>query len=130
MDRHERSARLAMSGMTGGLRELRNRNRLRIIKALRTRLDLSQADISRMTGLSRTTVSTIVRDLIEEGVVEECNRLRSRRQGGRPGIGLRLKPGAWVRPFNDSIANALRNIQGQITSGLQVRSVLNRIWYR
>jgi DNA-binding Lrp family transcriptional regulator len=83
-----------------------------------------------MTGLSRTTVSTIVRDLIEEGVVEECNRLRSRRQGGRPGIGLRLKPGAWVRPFNDSIANALRNIQGQITSGLQVRSVLNRIWYR
>jgi len=102
---------------TCGLRELRSRNQRRVTNALRSRLDLSQADISRLTGLSRTTVSTIVRDLIEQGVVEECNRLRSRRQGGRPGIGLRLKASDSVgrfRSFRDSIAVALRNLHGRV----------------
>lgn len=103
------------SGIATGLRELRSRNQLRVTNALRSRRDLSQADISRLTGLSRTTVSTIVRDLIEQGVVEEYNRLRSRRQGGRPGIGLRLKASDSVgrlRLFRDSIAAVLRNLLG------------------
>jgi DNA-binding IclR family transcriptional regulator len=112
--------------MATRLRELRRRNRLRVIRALRSRLNLSQADISRLTGLSRTTVSTIVRDLIEQGVVEECNRLRSGRQGGRPGIGLRLKAsgsGGRFRSFTDSIAVALRHLHGRVMPRIPARAV-------
>ena len=123
--------RMEHSDMATGLRELRNRNQLRVIKALRSRLDLSQADIARLTGLSRTTVSTIVRDLIEDGVVEECNRLRSRSLGGRPGIGLRLKTndsGDRLRPFRDSIAVALRNLRGRVFPRISPRAVFSFIW--
>ena len=123
--------RMEHSGIATGLRELRSRNQLRITNALRSRLDLSQADISRLTGLSRTTVSTIVRDLIEQGVVEECNRLRSRRQGGRPGVGLRLKANdssGRFRQFGDFIAVALRNLHGPVMPRMRARAVLNRIW--
>ena len=46
-----------------GLGELRQRNRLRVLAALRRGRPLSQADISRATALSRTTVSSVIRDL-------------------------------------------------------------------
>jgi predicted transcriptional regulator len=73
-----------------GLHELRVRNRLRVIGSLREAGSLTQASIIRSTGLSRTTVSTVVHDLIKEGIIAE-NTIRPRnKRGGRPGIGLRL----------------------------------------
>src|ERR671937_267215 len=48
---------------TGSLESLRERNRLRVIDALRTRGAISRADIARQTGLSRSTVSSLVADL-------------------------------------------------------------------
>lgn len=73
-----------------GLGELRQRNRLRVLAVLRRGRPLSQADISRATALSRTTVSTVIRDLKREGLVQELGRMRPGRRGGRPGAGLRL----------------------------------------
>lgn len=46
---------------------LRDQNRTRIINALRVHGNLTQADVSRETGLAAATVSNIVRDLIDNG---------------------------------------------------------------
>ena len=56
---------------TGSLESLRERNRLRVIDALRTRGAISRADIARQTGLSRSTVSSLVGDLQTAGLVVE-----------------------------------------------------------
>ncbi|MFK7928659.1 MAG: ROK family protein [Myxococcota bacterium] len=49
---------------------------------------VSRAQLSRDTGLSRSTVSSIVNELIESGLVRESHLARSR--GGRPPIVLRF----------------------------------------
>jgi predicted NBD/HSP70 family sugar kinase len=56
------------SGSLGSLREL---NRLRVVDALRSAGRLSRSDIARRTGLSRSTVSTLVADLVHRGFVVE-----------------------------------------------------------
>ncbi|HXI94564.1 MAG TPA: winged helix-turn-helix domain-containing protein, partial [Candidatus Acidoferrum sp.] len=55
----------------GTLGWLRGRNRDRVVGALRERGRVSQADIARLTGLSRTTVHTLVSELKDAGVVQE-----------------------------------------------------------
>ena len=67
----------------------------RALAVLARRGAASQADIVRETGLSRTTVSSLVADLLSEGVVVE--RPDSERQapspsGGRPATLLSLEP--------------------------------------
>ncbi|MDP9345090.1 MAG: MarR family transcriptional regulator, partial [Actinomycetota bacterium] len=52
----------------GSLESLRERNRLRVVDALRARGAVSRADIARSTGLSRSTVSSLVADLQAAGL--------------------------------------------------------------
>ena len=59
---------------------LREGNRKRVIDALRERGVASRAELARITGLSRSTVSTIVTDLLDAGP-----RRRARRPAGRRG---------------------------------------------
>ena len=54
------------SGSLGSLREL---NRARVVTALREMGVASRADVARRTGLSRSTVSTIVGHLLDDGLV-------------------------------------------------------------
>jgi len=58
----------------------------------------SQADIARTTGLSRTTVSTLVAELKDAGQVFEVDGRAPGARGGRPGVQLVLHyaPGAVV----------------------------------
>jgi predicted NBD/HSP70 family sugar kinase len=55
----------------GSLASLREGNRQRVIGALRERGAASRAELARITGLSRSTVSTIVADLLESGLADE-----------------------------------------------------------
>src|SRR5256885_1635491 len=57
------------SGRAGSLESLRRLNRLRVIHALRDQGKISRADIARRTGLSRSTVSSLVADLQADGLV-------------------------------------------------------------
>jgi len=50
---------------------------------------LSRADISRITGLTRSTVSQIVNELIEEDLVEETSQKEESKGPGRRGILLK-----------------------------------------
>ena len=56
---------------SGSLESLRERNRRELLDALRRRGSASRADLARLTGLSRSTVSTLVSDLQASGLVVE-----------------------------------------------------------
>ena len=58
-----------MEDEPGSAPSLRASNRLRVIQALQLLGVTSRADLARHTGLSRSTVSTIVADLQAEGMV-------------------------------------------------------------
>ncbi|HEX6487520.1 MAG TPA: ROK family transcriptional regulator [Candidatus Dormibacteraeota bacterium] len=77
----------------GTLSWLRGVNRERLVDALRRSERLSQADLARLTGLSRTTVSSLVAELKGEGLVREVAVARPGRRGGRPALQLMLEEG-------------------------------------
>src|SRR5919106_6142735 len=85
------------SSDSGSLRSLRELNRGRVIDALRDRGRASRAEIARATGLSRSTVSSIVSDLIESDLLSEHGEepgVAHGDAGGRPPVLLSLNPSA------------------------------------
>jgi predicted NBD/HSP70 family sugar kinase len=83
----------ASSGSLSSLREL---NRLRVLETVRERGSVSRAEISRQTGLARSTVSSLVGDLHRAGLIVESTNGRdpASSRGGRPPVLLKLNPGA------------------------------------
>jgi predicted NBD/HSP70 family sugar kinase len=75
----------------GTLSWLKERNRQRVIEALRSRGGLSQAEIARATGLSRTTISTLVGELRSSGLLRVTDPVLPGTRGGRPGVQLLLE---------------------------------------
>ncbi len=73
----------------------RESNRLRVIQSLQLLGVTSRADVARHTGLSRSTVSTIVAGLQAEGIVMDGDTGdRGPSGGGRPPALISLDPGA------------------------------------
>ena len=72
----------------GSLASLRRLNRRRVINALRQHGMISRAEIARRTGLSRSTVSSLVSELQSDGLVMEREEPGAAHgeQGGRPPI--------------------------------------------
>ena len=83
---------------TGSLEGLRERNKLRVIEALRQQGTASRSDLARLTGLSRTTITSLVTDLQQRGLVVEqgtAAEVAPEPAGrGRPPTLLRLDPSA------------------------------------
>jgi predicted NBD/HSP70 family sugar kinase len=80
---------------SGSLSSLRELNRLRIVDSLRVNGTASRAELARRTGLSRSTVSTLVSDLQRRGlVVEQPGQFAGEGQPGRPAALLQLDPSA------------------------------------
>ena len=86
------------AGRTGSLETLRRLNRLRVIDALRDEGLISRAEIARRTGLSRSTVSSLVSELQADGLVVERSEAAAAHgdQGGRPPILLSFDASAGV----------------------------------
>src|SRR5215213_5985474 len=82
----------------GSLASLRRLNRQRVIDALRTHGTISRAEIARRTGLSRSTVSSLVSDLQADGLLAERaeHGAAHGEQGGRPPILLSFEASAGV----------------------------------
>jgi predicted NBD/HSP70 family sugar kinase len=74
-----------MGSQEGSLRSLRDANRRRVIEALGQRGVASRADLARATGLSRSTVSSVVADLQRAGLVSE--RPLANGAAGETGVG-------------------------------------------
>jgi len=82
---------------SGSLTSLREGNRKRVIDALRERGVASRAELARMTGLSRSTVSTIVGDLIDAGLAgEREGQPDGEVHAGRPPVMVALNRSAGV----------------------------------
>ncbi len=63
-------------------------NRRLILQLIYDRRQISRADLARITGLTRTTVSDLVAELLQEGLVEETGQAPS--IGGKPPILLQI----------------------------------------
>jgi glucokinase-like ROK family protein len=83
---------VGLSSRTGSLESLREHNLLRVIDVLLAQGVASRAEIARQTGLSRTTVSTLVTELISRGLVAEREPTdqRDTTGAGRPPVLLAL----------------------------------------
>src|SRR6059058_4444601 len=82
-------------GRAGSLSSLRDFNRLKVLEVVRERGTVSRGQIATVTGLARSTVSTLVGDLQRAGLVVEREEVRSgsTASGGRPPLMLSLDPG-------------------------------------
>lgn len=96
-----------MTGNHGSLRALREGNQVQLLTLLREHGPMHRAELARRAGLSRTTVSTIVTDLLADGQIVERElddrpeRSRASPDGadraprdGRAGLLLTLNPSA------------------------------------
>src|SRR5580765_107320 len=86
-------ARVSRAGSLEGLRE---RNKGQVIDALRRRGTASRSELARITGLSRTTITSLVGELQERGLVVEQTAADTGAEPGRgrPPTLLRLDPSA------------------------------------
>jgi len=84
------------SRRSGSLASLREGNRRLVIEALRERGVASRAELARATELSRSTISTIVGDLIDAGLAVERDGQPDGEasHAGRPGVMVALDPSA------------------------------------
>jgi predicted NBD/HSP70 family sugar kinase len=72
------------------VRDLRRRNRSTLLSTLFFDGPLSRHELSGSTGLSAATVSNVVAELLEDGLVAEAGLVES--DGGRPRVLLRVNP--------------------------------------
>ena len=95
---------------TARLTTIRDINRQIVLNYVREREPISRAEIARETALQRSTVSAIIDDLQNEGLVEEIGEGES--TGGRPPTMLRLRTagpialGVAVTPSVTTIASS------------------------
>jgi predicted NBD/HSP70 family sugar kinase len=84
------------SGLSdGSLEALRQSNLLRVVDALRRSGTATRSDLGRTTGLSRSTIATLIADLQARGVVVERDRPADSSPAagrGRPAAHLALDP--------------------------------------
>jgi predicted NBD/HSP70 family sugar kinase len=113
----------------GSLTSLRQYNRRQVLKALRSRGTSSRAEIAKLTGLSTTTISSLVADLLSETVIVELpDRANSAGGSGRPARMLAFNPAAGgavgVHMAHDHVRVGLTDLAGEViareTIGLDV----------
>lgn len=108
-----------MDRSPGSLEGLRLGNRLRVLEVLRQRGTASRVDVVRATGLSRTTVSSLVCQLLEDAVLIELpERASAASAGGRPATLLALNPSAGgvvgVHIGHDHVRVAVTDLAGDV----------------
>ncbi len=77
--------------LTGDQDKVRKINKSVVLNTLRLHAPISRARVANLTGLNPGTVSNIVNDLIDEGLVAEGQEQESSKVG-RPAIALSLRP--------------------------------------
>ncbi len=108
----------------GNAKMVRSINRSAILNLIRTRQPISRVDIARTTGLNKSTVSSIVNDLITENLIAE-QELQDQNPGRNP-IQLSLKQGThFVGAINiDSVVSrvAIVDINGNMIQKMRFSS--------
>jgi len=110
---------MSIGSQQTGLTALRSSNRAVVIQALRRAGEVSRAELSRSTGLSGTTISSLVSELSASGVITETARDdRGSGRTGRPGRLIRLAPTndlvAGIDLAGSEIQLAIADLSGRI----------------
>ncbi len=109
-------------------------NRARIISLVRRYPGLTRTDLSRLSGLSKATVSTLVTELLSEGLLYEDSKdggrqrktsLRLNREAG-VAVGFELSPGECRGIVTDMSVRMLRRAQRSLDSNT-VQDAMNTI---
>jgi predicted NBD/HSP70 family sugar kinase len=115
---------MAQKATRAGVKE---HNRRLILRFVFSGEAVSRVKLARLTGLAKPTVSDIVSDLIEEGLLEESGRGESTESGGKRPRLLSFRPEAQQIigvAINDNRAyGALANLNGEIVA--QHRASMN-----
>ena len=97
------------------LSDIQEINRSLVLNTLREKPDSSRSAIAQITGLQQATITKIVNDFIDWGIVSESGLLKS--SGGRRSIGLRLNSNQYriisVRLQRTNITAGLYDIAGK-----------------
>ncbi len=95
-----------------------------IIDILKKKEPVSRAEIAKITGLSRATVSSIVNRLIDTGLIKETGRDKAKSNGGRRPILLELNPEAFyiigVDLGTNNIVAVVTNLEAEIKSKVKI----------
>jgi predicted NBD/HSP70 family sugar kinase len=70
--------------VTGDQRLLKTINKVALVRLVRAQADISRADLAKQTGLTKSTVSLLVQELIHEGWLREQRIAVTERVGRRP----------------------------------------------
>ncbi len=104
------------------LSALRDINRKKVLDAVRANPVISRTALTGKVRLSRATVSGIVEELIDAGLVEEIGEGDS--TGGRPPITLQFQPkgkmAVGVVLLDNNIQTALTDMEGNLLSSLDI----------
>lgn len=99
-------------------RAMKRMNKRLILATIREKQPISRADIAEITLLSRTTVSQLIDELLEEGVVKETGTGVSPTQGGRRPVLLSIvEDAAFVCGIDiggSQITTVICNLSGRI----------------
>jgi len=116
------SASLAALPEKATHRQTRTFNQQLVLRALYDQSPLSRADVARATGLTRTSVSDLVTDLIDERLIEEVGRDQS--SGGKTPILLRVAPDGrhliGLDLGDAAFSGAVVNLRGQILRSIRL----------
>jgi predicted NBD/HSP70 family sugar kinase/biotin operon repressor len=120
----------SVSVKTGDPEMARALNRALILNLIRTNDAIPRAQIARDLKLSKVTVSTIVNQLLEEGLLIEVGEGQSLKKGGRKPILLSLNTAAnFVLGVDVGMKNtvvALGNLKGELIAKHRTLTVLER----
>ncbi|ASN50852.1 ROK family protein [Sinomonas sp. R1AF57] len=100
----------------GRVGDVRRRNLALVLGCLGPDAVASRAEIAAVSGLTKASVSSLVADLLETGLLEEVGVTRGGERG-RPGVGLALNPrrGALGAEVNvDYLAVGVLDLRGQL----------------
>lgn len=103
---------------------LKKINRSVLLRALREKAGLSRADLARKSGLTKSTVSALVRELIDEDWIQEANTPMSLDGLGRPSTPLQLNAKLRVFIGVEIAVECLRivgvSLSGEVLSKLEI----------
>lgn len=103
---------------TGNLDFIKKMNRTLVLETIRNEQPISRAKVAKSLGLSRSTVSLIVDDLLAKKFVTELGLGDSTKEGGRRGIELGFNPksayGLGIEIGDKGILQILTDLNGDI----------------
>jgi hypothetical protein len=107
------------AGSPGNMADVR-RNNLALVLARVAQspsgFHLTRAQLAAVTGLTKASVSSIVLELLEAGILREVG-LSRQGERGRPGVGLELNPSRGVMGMEinvDYIAAGVTRLSGEV----------------